>query len=414
MQAVTNAKATVKKTVQKKLEQNGWNPSDISENSGAVVKDVNDQIELEGNLLEIQAAWEFIKRALKNPAQERDSTGSFAESTCTDEIKSKQSTFVETHADSMNHSESWLNQTQVPTKCSLMITNDDLDLLKAVGHVKMSVYTNKTATGQVTLMGNASYIENYKTELQKLRNIPRLEIVLEFKQRNIDLDFCQQTFPGVFFHDTGSKLMLYSWDKEKLALCRKTIVENITAPVNSPKPDPRKTAKLPSSNRMYPDLTITADEHSRSRKITHKPIATRKNVHIYIRSDNIFEVTGIHCLIVPTDEHCQFKGRLATSLIQKGGERIRSECSGKKKHNMCVGDCIKTTGGELHFLSILHVVTKNWRSYINRENQAVEAIADLKKCVLNSLKKAKDSSHRSVALPAIGTGKCSRVSNIIT
>lgn len=412
---MTNAKATVTKTVQKKLEQNGWNPSDISENSGAVVKNVNDKIELEGSLLEIQAAWEFIKRALENPAQERDPSGSFTESTCTNEIESTQPTFVETHTDSMNHSKSQLNQTQVLTKRSHTITNDELDLLKAVCHAKMSVYTNQISTDQVTLVGQASKIEYYKTELQKFRNISRQEITLEAQQRSLDFGlFFQQTFPDVFFHVAGSKLMLYSWDKEKLELCRKTIVENITAPANSPKPDLRKTAKLPSSNRMYPDLTITANEHSRSCKITHKPIATRKNVHIYIRSDNIFEVTGVHCLIVPTDERCQFKGRLATSLIQKGGESIKSDCIRKKKQNMQVGDCIKTTSGSLAFLSILHVVTKNWRSYIDRKNQAVEAIADLKKCVLNSLKKAKDSNHHSVALPAIGTGKYSCVLNITT
>lgn len=51
------------KTAKERFLEQGWTADDITENSGVAIKNLNDSLVLEGSLLEIQAAREFIKDA---------------------------------------------------------------------------------------------------------------------------------------------------------------------------------------------------------------------------------------------------------------------------------------------------------------------------------------------------------------
>lgn len=69
---MTCLSATVSKTAKTRFFEQGWTQDDITERSGVAVKNQNGSLVLEGSLLEVQAAREFILNACQSKSPTRD------------------------------------------------------------------------------------------------------------------------------------------------------------------------------------------------------------------------------------------------------------------------------------------------------------------------------------------------------
>lgn len=121
------------------------------------------------------------------------------------------------------------------------------------------------------------------------------------------------------------------------------------------------------------------------------------NITVTIEKDDITN-QQVDVIVNSTSKSLDLKDGVASRvLVEKGGDSIQQECRQKYSDGISEGDIAVTGGGSLKCKQVYHVCLPPWDSGNNK--------MAAQKILLKCLEEASKSGHKSIAFPAIGTGK---------
>ncbi|KAK3095440.1 hypothetical protein FSP39_014712 [Pinctada imbricata] len=94
------------------------------------------------------------------------------------------------------------------------------------------------------------------------------------------------------------------------------------------------------------------------------------------------------------------QGFVSNSLLKAGGETLQEECTKNYPNGIEFGDVAVTSGGKLKCKNVLHGALPAWS-----QDQSVQSLEVLQTFLNNCLKEASSKKAKSIAMPAMGTGK---------
>ena len=132
-------------------------------------------------------------------------------------------------------------------------------------------------------------------------------------------------------------------------------------------------------------------------------MTTEEGVKVFVYQGNLCYI-NVDCIVNSSNEEMNHKFGLAGVVSENAGQEMEKECKRFIKNNGLLSPhktCVTTAGNLSHYQCVVHVCSPVWanRKTIEKFNGVLSGI------VTNALVAADSKKMKSIAIPAIGSGK---------
>jgi O-acetyl-ADP-ribose deacetylase (regulator of RNase III) len=141
--------------------------------------------------------------------------------------------------------------------------------------------------------------------------------------------------------------------------------------------------------------------------LNHDFVTQRGKIKVSVYKTDITHVTA-ECIVSAVDEVMSFSGGVSRRIASAAGKKLQDECASHIRNHgpLKVGEVFVSSGGK-RWKKVLHVCGPRWPG---PQSQA-ECCRHLKLAIFNCIKKAHSLGLKTIAIPAVSSGRsnvCSR------
>lgn len=131
-------------------------------------------------------------------------------------------------------------------------------------------------------------------------------------------------------------------------------------------------------------------------------VNTKKGLMIKIYAGSIIP-SDVDCIVCASNEHLMHGGGVAAAISDAAGYQFDQESRDYVLKNgpIPVGRCCVTSAGRLPYKCVIHAIGPRWDDYRDKNR----CLLELQNCVELAMKEADDRRMKSIATPAISSGK---------
>lgn len=131
-------------------------------------------------------------------------------------------------------------------------------------------------------------------------------------------------------------------------------------------------------------------------------VKTKKGLMIKIYAGSILRL-DVDCIVSASNENLMHGGGVAAAISDAAGYQFDQESRDyvQKYGPIPVGRCCVTSAGKLPFKCVIHTVGPRWGDYRDKSR----CLLELQNCVELAMREADDRRMKSIAIPAISSGK---------
>lgn len=131
-------------------------------------------------------------------------------------------------------------------------------------------------------------------------------------------------------------------------------------------------------------------------------VNTKKGLMIKIYAGSIIR-SDVDCIVCASNEHLMHGGGVAAAISEAAGYQfdLASRDYEQKNGPIPVGRCCVTHAGKLPYKCVIHAIGPRWSDYRDKSRFLLE----LQNCVELAMREADDRRMKSIATPAISSGK---------
>lgn len=134
-------------------------------------------------------------------------------------------------------------------------------------------------------------------------------------------------------------------------------------------------------------------------------MTTKEGIKVYVYKGNLCYL-NVQGIVNSSNEYMNHSSGLSSVIAKAAGKKMKDECMQYLVQNIKLqqgNTCVTTAGNLKHYSDVLHACAPSWTERENTEC-FIEGIINV---IKNALISADDNGLRSVAIPAIGSGKLS-------
>ena len=139
-----------------------------------------------------------------------------------------------------------------------------------------------------------------------------------------------------------------------------------------------------------------------------KKYTTVEGIRVYVYIANILKLP-VDCIVNAANDTLQHGGGVALVIARAAGRRLTEEgnCYVRQYGLLPVGTACTTTAGHLPYNYVIHAVGPRWTDYWPHTVENVKRCESLlQNAILSSFTEATNRGQKTIALPAISSGKC--------
>ena len=139
-----------------------------------------------------------------------------------------------------------------------------------------------------------------------------------------------------------------------------------------------------------------------------KKYITVEGIRVYVYIANILKLP-VDCIVNAANDTLKHGGGVALVIARAAGKRLTEEGDRYVRKNglLPVGKACTTTAGDLPYKYVIHAVGPRWSDYWPHTVENVKRCERLlQNAILSSFTEAMNRGQKTIALPAISSGKC--------
>ena len=134
---------------------------------------------------------------------------------------------------------------------------------------------------------------------------------------------------------------------------------------------------------------------------------TNENIPVMVYTQNILHLR-VDCIVNAANDSLKHGGGIAEVISKAAGSKLDRDCNDYVRRNgpLKVGGAFVSVPGNLPYKCVIHAVGPRWSDYKPyKPDDVTRCQRDLFMAVLNSFLKAEEKGMKSIAVPAISSGK---------
>ena len=134
---------------------------------------------------------------------------------------------------------------------------------------------------------------------------------------------------------------------------------------------------------------------------------TKENIPVLVYTHNILHLK-VDCIVNAANDSLKHGGGIAEVISKAAGSKLDRDCNDFVRRNgpVLVGDVYVSDPGKLPYKCVIHAVGPRWSDYKpHHQDDLARCQRDLFMAVKSSLLKAEEKGMKTIAVPAISSGK---------
>ena len=276
----------------------------------------------------------------------------------------------------------------------------------------------------VVIQGKAKVADSIRTEIQKLCTFIKTlnPCCIDVREMKIGTEMinaiakeieARNENACILFEKEEGQIKLFSNHKqtETLVALKKEILEKISLYTK------RNTSE--KSNKQFQsniENAVPENKNVKGHSVFQIKIPTRSgSLKVFVYEGDLLKAP-VACIVNAANEYLAHNAGVAAAVANAAGTQLRidSQSHFRRYGKVTVGNVVVTTAGNLKYKCVIHAVGPNWREYTPLTRAKFQACKDaISSAVRNSMIEVEKHRFKSVAIPAISSGKCSIHKSII-